>query len=347
MPPIPEVPHETEHPLYNHCPMKTLVTGAAGFIGSAVVRTLLARGRQVRCYVEPGATSVNLRGLEVEVVEGDINDRARVSAALAGCDVLYHLAGLYRLWLPDYSVLYKVNVEGTKTVLFAALKAGLRRVVYTSSIAAVGVSRTGELADETTRFNTWPDANHYVRSKYLSELDALRFAKEGVPIVIVNPAFPFGERDIGPTPTGRVIIDTLRERVPGYVDGGLNVIDVDDVAEGHVLAEERGRVGERYILGSHNLTYKELYEVITELGGVRPVRRRLSARMIHGIGWAMERYATITQRPPPITYKGARYATKQLWYDTTKARVELGVPRTELRETVEKSIRWFRGHGYA
>jgi len=327
--------------------MKTLVTGATGFIGSAVVRTLLARGREVRCYVEPGATLVNLDSLDVEIVEGDINDREAISAALRGCDVLYHLAAIYRMWMPDNGLIYKVNVEGTKTVLFAAMRADLRKVVYTSSIAAVGVAGAGELSDETTRFNTWDSANHYVRSKYLSELDAMRFAREGVPLVVVNPAFPFGERDIAPTPTGGFIVDSLKERVPGYPSGGMNLVDVDDVAEGHVLAEEKGRVGERYILGNHNLTYKEFYDVVAELGGVRPVRRKLPKGLMLGMSWAFERISSISQKPPPITYKGAQYASKRLWFDCTKAHQELGMPRTELRETVEKSIRWFRGNGYA
>ncbi len=328
-------------------PMKTLVTGATGFIGSAVVRKLLARGRQVRCYVEPGASVVNLDGLDVDIVEGDINHRERLSDALSGCDVLYHLAAIYRMWLPDNAVMYRVNVEGTKTVLFAAMAAKLKKVVYTSSIAAVGVPAAGELADESSRFNSWDSANHYVRSKHLSELDALRFAREGVPIVVVNPAFPFGERDTAPTPTGKLIIESLKEGVPGYPSGGLNVVDVDDVAEGHVLAEERGRVGERYILGNHNLTYKEFYDLVTELGGVRPIRRKLPGSMMLGLAWAMERVSEFTQKAPPLTVKGAQYASKRLWFDCTRAHAELGMPRTELRETVDKSIRWFRANGYA
>lgn len=327
--------------------MTTLVTGATGFIGSAVVRKLLGRGRQVRCYVEPGAPMVNLDGLDVDIVEGDINDRERVTAALDGCDVLYHLAALYRLWMPSSALIYKVNVEGTKTVLFAAMRANLDKVVYTSSIAAVGLSDDGGLSDETTRFNTWDSANAYVRSKYLSECDALRFAAEGVPIVVVNPAFPFGERDIGPTPTGKLIVEALAERVPGYPAGGINVVDVDDVAEAHVLAEERGVVGERYILGNHNLTYKEFYDLVSEVGGVAPVRRKLPSRLFAGLGWVLEHYADFVQKAPPITYKGAKYAARRMWYDSTKAHAQLGMPRTDLRDTMEKAIRWFRGHGYA
>ncbi len=327
--------------------MKTLVTGATGFIGSAVVRKLLARGRKVRCYVEPGASLANLEGLDVEIVEGDVNDRHLVGRSLQDVNVLYHLAAIYRLWLPDNRLMYDVNVEGTKTVLFAAMKAKLDRVIYTSSIAAVGKRADDGLADESTEFNLWDESNHYIRSKWLSERDALRFAAEGVPIVVVNPAFPFGERDIAPTPTGRFIVDALKEQIPGYVDGGFNVVDVDDVAEAHVLAEERGRVGERYILGNHNVTYKEFYDIVTEVGGVKPIRRKLPGPAIWGMAWMMERVADAQHRPPRITYKAARYGSRRLWFDCAKAHTELAMPRTPLRETVEKSIRWFRANGYA
>ncbi len=325
-----------------------LVTGASGFIGSAVVRKLLERGRTVRCYNEPGANLANLAGLDVEHVEGDINDRAKLGEAMSGCDTLYHLAAIYKLWLPDNSLMYEVNVEGTKTVLFAAMKAKLKKVVYTSSIAAVGHPASGDLADETTAFNLWDESNHYIRSKWLSERDALRFAGEGVPVVIVNPAFPFGERDVGPTPTGKFIIDMLKGDVPGYMEGGFNVVDVEDVAEAHLLAEEKGVVGERYILGNHNVTYKEFYDLVAEMGGCKPVKRKLPSRVLWSLGWAMEKVAdNVTHEPPKLTYKTARYGTRQLWFDCTKAHSDLGMPRTPLRETLEKSIRWFRANGYA
>lgn len=333
---------------YNRAMAKTLVTGGTGFIGSAVVRQLLARGRAVRVYAEPGADRRNLEGLDVDVVEGDINDRARVGEALAGCDVLYHLAAIYKFWLPDNSLMYEVNVEGTKTVLFAAMKAKLKKVVYTSSIAAIGQPESGELADETTQFNLWDEANHYVRSKWLSERDALRFAAEGVPVVVVNPAFPFGERDIAPTPTGQIIVNMLKGQVPAYMDGGFNVVDVEDVAAGHLLAEDRGRVGERYILGNHNVTYKEFYDAVAEVGGVAPLTRKLPSRVMWAMGWAMEQAANhVTHKPPPLTYKAARYGTRTLWFDVRKAHEELGMPRTPFRETIEKAIRWFRANDYA
>lgn len=325
----------------------TLVTGATGFIGSAVVRVLLDRGRAVRCYVEPGASRANLEGLDVEIIEGDINDRAAIGRAMKGARSVYHLAAIYKLWLPDNALMYEVNVEGSKTVLFAALAEGVDKVVYTSSIAAVGKAEGAELADETTAFNLWDESNHYVRSKWLSERDALRFAREGLPVVVVNPAFPFGERDIAPTPTGRFIVEALKGRVPGYMEGGFNVVDVSDVAEAHVLAEEKGRVGERYILGDHNVTYKEFYDAVTEVGEVKPITRKLPTRVLWGMAWMMEKMAEARGKEPQLTYKSARYASRTLWFDTRKAHEELGMPRTPLRESIEKSIRWFRGHGYA
>jgi dihydroflavonol-4-reductase len=326
----------------------TLVTGASGFIGSAVVRKLLERDRKVRCYNEPGANLDNLAGLDVENVEGDINDRDKIGDALKGCDVMYHLAAIYKLWLPDNALMYDVNVEGTKTVLFAAMKAKLKKVVYTSSIAAVGQPESGDLADETTAFNLWDDSNHYVRSKWLSERDALRFAREGVPVVVVNPAFPFGERDVAPTPTGKFIVETLNGNVPGYMDGGFNVVDVEDVAEGHILAEESGKVGERYILGNNNVTYKEFYDAVADIGGCKPIKRKLPSQLLWGMGWAMEKVAdNVTHKPPQLTYKTARYGTRKLWFDCNKARAELHLPRTPFRDTIEKSIRWFRANGYA
>lgn len=326
--------------------MKTLVTGATGFIGSAVVRRLLARDREVTCLVEPGAPRQNLEGLDVEIVEGDIGDRRAVAAAIDGCRVLYHLAAIYRLWLPDNRLMYEVNVEGTKNVLFAAMKAGLDKVVHTSSISTIGLPTAGALADESCAFNFWDQANHYIRSKWLSERDALRFADEGLPLVVVNPAFPFGSRDIAPTPTGRFVLEALQGNVPGYLAGGFNAVDVDDLAEGHVLAEERGRVGEKYILGGHNVTYKEFYEAVTDLGDCAPVTRKIPAPLFWGIGWVMERVADRTHEPPQLTYKAARYGTRQLWFDTRKARTELGMPRTPLRETIAKSVEWFRSAGY-
>jgi dihydroflavonol-4-reductase len=328
---------------------KTLVTGASGFIGSAVVRKLLGRGRAVRAFVEPGAPRVNLDGLDVEIVEGDVLDRAAVGRALTGCDTLFHLAAIYALWLPDRSKIYEVNVEGTKTVLWAAYKANLDKVVYTSSIAAVGRRDDDQPADETCMFASrdWDEGNAYVRSKWLSERDALRFAAEGLPLVVVNPAFPFGERDLGPTPTGWFILSLLRGLLPGYVDSGFCAIDVEDVAEGHVLAAERGRVGERYILGDHNVSFHDFFAEAARIAEVAPPRLKLPAWAALGSSWAMEQWADrVSHKRPFSTYKGAMYSVRTHHFDVTKARRELGLRSTPLADTLGRSIRWFREHGY-
>ena len=330
--------------------MKTLVTGASGFIGSSVVRKLLQRGKEVRCYIEPGAKTSNLDGLDGEQVTGDVNDRDGVARALKGCDTLYHLAAIYAIWLKDPPLMYRVNVEGTKTVLWAAFKANLDKVVYTSSIAAVGRRDDGIPADEGNQFgqHDWDEGNGYIRSKWLSELDALRFAREGLPLVAVNPAFPFGERDIGPTPTGSMIVAALKKEVPGYLDAGFCAVDVDDVAEGHVLAAEKGRVGERYILGNHNVMMRDFYEVVARVAGVPRPKRKIPTPLALGMGWMMENYAVKLKKKRPLaTLKAARYTTATHFYDVSKARRELGLPVTPLETTIEKSVRWFRANGYA
>ncbi|MBI4509375.1 MAG: NAD-dependent epimerase/dehydratase family protein [Deltaproteobacteria bacterium] len=327
---------------------KTLVTGASGFIGSAVVRKLLARGREVRCYVEPGADRRNLSGLDVEVIEGDVNDRQRIADALRGCEVLYHLAAIYKLWMPDDAPIYEVNVEGTKTVLWAAYKASLRKVVYTSSIAAIGDPGNGGPADETVKFNLWKQSNAYIRSKWLSERDALRFAAEGLPLTVVNPSFPFGERDVGPTPTGKLILQALQGKVTPYMEGGCNCVDVEDVAEAHVLAEERGKVGERYIAGGHNVRYDEFFDLVMGIGGVNHRRVKVPKAVFHSLAWLLEKHADyVSHTAPPMTLKSSRWGARNVWYDCTKARRDLGMPLTPLRDTVAKSIRWFRENGYA
>ncbi|HVV81740.1 MAG TPA: SDR family oxidoreductase [Kofleriaceae bacterium] len=327
--------------------MKTLVTGAGGFIGSAVVRQLLARGREVRAALAPREADDNLRGLDVEVIRLDVLDAAGVARAIAGCDVVHHLAAIYALWLPDESVIHAVNVGGTRHVLQAALEAGVRRVVHTSSIAAIGVPPPGELADETFAFNHWRGGNAYIRSKYLSDLDARAFAARGLPVVIVCPAFPFGERDRGPTPTGRFIVEALRRRVPGITGGGFCAVDVDDVAACHVLAEEKGVVGERYIAGGHNVTYREFYGEVCRQAGLPPIRRRLPGAAVLAGAWLMEAAARHGGPPPRLTVKSARYALSTAWYDATKAHRDLGMPRTPLAHTIRRAVDWFRAAGLA
>jgi dihydroflavonol-4-reductase len=325
---------------------RTLVTGGTGFIGSAVVRRLLARGRQVRVLVEPGAPTANLDGLDVETVEGSLLDRAAVERAVAGCATVQHLAAIYSLWMPDERVMYDVNVGGTLTVLLAARRAGATKIVHTSSIAALGLPASdGKLSDEDTPFNYWRDANAYMRSKFLSHQAALSLAADGAPIAIVCPGFPFGARDIGPTPTGRFIVEALARRVPGTTPGGFCAVDVDDVAECCVLAEEKAARGSVTIAGAHNVTNKEFFAAVTRVAGLPPITRTLPTPAVLAVAWGMERAAAVTGKPPRATVKAARYACKTVWFDTRRARA-LGMPVTPLDESIEKAIRWFRDHGY-
>jgi dihydroflavonol-4-reductase len=323
----------------------TLVTGGTGFIGSAVVRRLLARGRAVRVLVEPGAPTANLDGLDVERVEGSILDAAAVGRAVDGCDAVHHLAAIYTLWMRDDRPIYDVNVEGAKNVLHAARRAGARRIVHTSSIAALGLPADGQLADEDTPFNYWKDANAYMRSKFQAHQDARRLAADGAPVVIVCPAFPFGARDIGPTPTGGFIVETLRRRVPGTTTGGFCAVDVDDVAECQVLAEEKAAVGSVTIAGAHNVTHHEFFNAVARVAGLPPIKRRIPTPAVLAFAWAMETAADLTGKPPRATVKAARYTCRAVWFDCRRARA-LGMPVTPLDESIEKAVRWFRDHGY-
>lgn len=323
-----------------------VVTGANGFIGSAVVRQLTERGRKVLAIVEPGTDVQNLEGVDVERVTADILDARAMERVLSGAEALYHLAAIYRIWLPDPDVIYRVNLEGTQTVLLAAQKMKVPRIVYTSSIAAVGLREDEQPADETVRFNTFDVANDYILTKYLSERTAMRFAESGAPVVVVNPAFPFGERDRAPTPTGKMLLETVRGSALGYVPGGFNAVDVDIVAEGHLLAEEKGRVGERYILGDHNLTFREFGQMVAGIAGVTFRDIQVPSPVALGVAWALERYADRVKKQPFATVRSAKYVMKKAFFDPSKARRELGLPSRPLEETIRRAIDWYRTHGH-
>jgi dihydroflavonol-4-reductase len=323
------------------------VTGATGFIGSAVVRLLLEQKRSVRALVEPGANAANLEGLAVDRVTVDVTDYDGMRRALDGCEALYHLAAVYKLWLRDPELIYRVNVEGTTTTLLAAQAARIPRIVYTSSIAAVGLVPSG-LADETTPFALFDIASDYILSKWQSERVALRFAEAGAPVIVVNPAFPFGPRDIAPTPTGKIVVAILKKEVPGISPGGFCTIDVDDCAMGHLLAEEKGRTGQRYVLGNDNVTLKDFIGLVCKVAGTPTPRLPLPKVMSAGIALGMELWADhVSHEEPRATYRSMRYAQRCAFFSNAKAKRELGLPFRPLEESVRRAVDWFRAQGMA
>ena len=326
---------------------RVFVTGGAGFIGSHVVRRLLELGLEVTTLVLPKDPAPLLDGLDVRLLRGDLSDVDVLARGMEGCRLVIHLAAIYALWLPDPKRIYEVNVDGTRNVMQAAQRAGVRRVVHTSSIAAVGCLPGRTLADETTGFNDWDIADGYVLSKYISEQEALRFDGHGIEVVAANPSFPFGPHDIGPTPTGRLILAVMKGQLPFVVDGGLNAVDVRDVAEGHLLAAARGRPGERYILGGHNVVNSEFYGEAAELIGVRPPRLRVPPQLVRLVGSASDLVTErVLRRPPMLTRKSVDYTVgRYLWFSVDKARRELGYEPTPLRTAVADSVAWFRQHG--
>jgi len=321
------------------------VTGATGFIGSAVVRQLVEQKREVRALVEPGADASNLDGVPVERIPVDVTNLAAMRRALDGCEALYHLAAIYKLWLPDPEAIYRVNVEGTVTTLLAAQQTSIRRVVYTSSIAAIGLpdDTRAQPADESTRFNLFDIANPYILTQWQSERVAIKFAEAGLPVVVVNPAFPFGPRDVAPTPTGKIIIALLKGQVPAKGPGGICTIDVDDCAAGHLLAEEKGRVGDRYILGNDNITLSEFFELVCREANVPPPRLRVPGGLGPVIALGMELWADhVSHAEPPATYRSIRYAQRNAFFSNEKAKRELGLPSRPLVQSVRRAIDWFR-----
>jgi dihydroflavonol-4-reductase len=326
---------------------KTLVTGAAGFIGSHVVLELLKQNREVRALVLRGENTKNLDGLDIETFEGDVCDPDSMRRAMEGCNRLFHLAAIYALWLPNRRKMYDVNVTGSQNVLWAAYKASVERVVYTSSVAALGVEPGEQLANENTEFNQITKANDYIFSKYLSDRDAKVFAREGLPLTIVNPAFPFGARDIVPTPTGQILLDLVNGKTPGYFDAGFSIVDVEDVARGHILAEEKGKVGESYLMANKNLTFKEFFELVMRVTGVQVKLRKIPVSVAIGLGYLLEYWSNRwSHRPPLLSAKALRYARQYLYFDNGKARNELGLEFTPVESSIRRAVEWFRENGY-
>jgi dihydroflavonol-4-reductase len=326
--------------------MKAFVTGATGFIGSNLVRELLREGYAVKALVRPGSDMRNLNGLDLELCEGDLCDQGSLEKGLVGCDTLYHAAADYRLWARNPAAMYEINVGGTRTILSVALRMGLSRVVYTSSVGTLGNPGDGAPGNEATHVSMTDMAGHYKKSKFLAEREAEGFIKKGLPLVIVNPSTPVGPRDIKPTPTGKIIVDFLNRKMPAYLDTGLNLIDVEDCARGHILAARHGRVGEKYILGNENLTLERIFAMLAEISGIPAPTIRLYYLPVLMAAYVNEAISRLTGLAPLIPLAGVQMARKFMFFDSGKAVRELGLPQRPVIESLSRAVEWFRSNGY-
>lgn len=324
---------------------RALVTGGNGFVGCHVVRALLEEGREVRVLLRAGADVRTLDGLNYEPFVGDLRDADAVARAVEGCDEVYHVAADYRLWLLDEAPMYATNLDGTKNVLAAVRRAGVRRMIHTSTVGTLGVPPDGP-GREDVPVSLGDMVGAYKRSKFLAEQAAVEAARSGAPVVIVNPSTPVGPFDYKPTPTGRVIVDFLNGRMPAYLDTGLNLVDVDDVARGHLLAAERGRVGEKYILGGENLTLEQVFHRLAALSGVPAPRVRVPYAVAYAYALAAELIArTITKREPRASLTEVRMARKRMFFDSGKARRELGYSPRPIDDALARAIAYYRETG--
>lgn len=327
--------------------MKTLVTGATGFVGSHLVNQLVARGESVRALVRPAASQNLLAAPRtVDWVVGDLRDAASLRQACRGVSRIFHVAADYRLWAADPGEIYRSNVDGTRNLLAAAGEAGVERFIYTSTVATVAVERLGTLPDETTIARLSEMIGHYKRSKFLAEEEAHAAAAKGLPVVIVNPTTPVGPGDAKPTPTGRILLDFLRGRMPAYVDTGLNLVAVEDVAAGHLLAAERGRVGERYILGCCNMTLKQILDVLARIAGRPAPRFRLPLSVAYMAGLADSLVSRVARRAPRIPLEGVRMARHKMFVDCSRAVRELGFQPGSVEAALERAVAWYQQRGY-
>ncbi|HTS13658.1 MAG TPA: hopanoid-associated sugar epimerase [Candidatus Limnocylindrales bacterium] len=327
--------------------MTTLVTGATGFVGSHVARQLVSAGHSVRILIRPSSNTKVLDGLAVERVEGDLRDALSLDRAMKGVRRVFHVAADYRLWTRDPADIYQTNVDGTRALLEAAGRAGVERVVYTSTVATIAVpTADGSLPNETTHASLEQMTGHYKRSKFLAELEAIKAAAAGVPVVIVNPTAPVGPGDWKPTPTGRIIVDFVNGRMPAYVDTGLNVVAVEDVAAGHLLAAEKGRIGERYILGGRNMTLKEILDALAKITGRSAPRVKMPHAVALAAGYADEWFSRLTGREPQIPVEGVKMSRHRMFVATDKAERELGYKSGSAEAALERAVRWYEEHGY-
>lgn len=327
--------------------MRVLVTGATGFIGGNVARTLQARGYEVKALARPGSSTLTLEGTGIQVAQGDVRDRESVSRAVKGCQVVVHCAALYSFWTPDPSVIYEINVTGTKVVLEESLKAGVGSCVHTSTVSTIGIPKGGVGTEEMTPSHK-DLVGHYKKSKYMAEREALGMVHRGLPVVVVNPTAPIGPWDVKPTPTGGMVRDFARGRIPAYVNTGMNLVDVEDVAVGHVLAMEKGKPGERYLLGNANMTLAQAFRLMGGVSGRKAPRLKLPMWAAIGAGYVDEYIeGKLLGRKPSIPLEGLRISRKPMYVSCEKAIRELGLPQSPVEGALEKAVKWFRDHGYA
>ncbi|HTV89674.1 MAG TPA: hopanoid-associated sugar epimerase [Stellaceae bacterium] len=323
-----------------------LVTGATGFVGAAVARALVNSGQKVRVLARPNSDRRNLEALPVEIAIGSLDEPKSLSSAVKGCRYLFHVAADYRLWVPDPAAMFRVNVEGTRQLMLAALAASVERVVYTSSVAVLGIVKGG-LADEETASRAEDMIGPYKLSKFQAEL-AVRelIANDGLPAVIVNPSTPIGPGDVKPTPTGRLIVEAARGRIPGFVDTGLNVVHVDDVALGHLLAARAGQIGRRYILGGENMGLADILAEVALVTGRRPPPLRIPRAAVLPVAACAEALARLTRRPPFATVDAVRMAKKKMFFSSARATAELGYASRPASHAIADSVAWFKTNGY-
>jgi len=327
--------------------MKSLVTGANGFVGSAVARCLLEAGHEVRCLVRAGSDQSNLKGLPVEISEGDLRDVSSLKRAVSNCENLFHVAADYRLWVPDPETMYDINVKGTQELILAAYEADVSRIIYTSSVATLGINSDASPANESTPSSLNNMTGHYKRSKFLAEQVVQHLTnKHQLPLVIVNPSTPVGPRDIKPTPTGQIVLDTLCGRMPAYMSTGLNVAHVDDIAQGHLLAYMHGKTGERYILGGENLHLIQILQAIDEIIGKKIKRMNISMGVMLPVAWIMEKVAIATNTQPRASVDSIRMAEKKMFFSSEKAIRDLGYQYRPSSEAIQDAVTWFQNNGY-
>jgi len=326
--------------------MTTLVTGATGFVGSHVARQLVSAAQSVRVLVRPNSNLEALAGLQVEYFEGDLRDQKSLERAMHGIRRVFHVAADYRLWTPRPEEIYEINVEGTRKLLAAAQRARVERIVYTSTVATIAVPRNGALPNEDTQATLDEMIGHYKRSKFLAEQVAVEAVSAGLPVVIVNPTAPVGPWDWKPTPTGRIILDFLKGKMPAYVDTGLNLAPVEDIAAGHLLAAEKGRVGERYILGGRNMTLKQILDALSAITGRPAPRVRLPHAVALAAGYADQWFSRLAGREPQIPVEGVKMSRHRMFVESDKAARELGYQPTSVEAALGRAVSWYGQHGY-